>query len=98
MTNAVDIKTAGKLLEELYEASEALSRCGKAMARCLIQGTNETEPGTGKSNKQWLEEELADVTANIDLVVERFGLDFGRMQVRVAQKKKRLRQWHRMLT
>lgn len=86
----IDAKHIGKLLEELGEATAAASRC-------LIQGINECEPHTGKLNKHWLEEELADVAANISLVVQHFQLDFDRMQARTEIKKKRLRRWHQML-
>lgn len=85
MKDPVDIKTLGKALEE---AGELIS----AMARCLIQGIDEKEPQTGKSNRQWLEEELADVDATNTLVKERFGV--APKQQRVEIKKKRLREWH----
>lgn len=61
MSKPIDIKHLGKLAEELGEASSAV-------ARCLIQGIDESEPVTGKLNRQWLEDELADVCANIQLV------------------------------
>lgn len=89
MTDPVDLKHMGKLLEELNEA-------GSATARCLIQGINEVEPTTKKLNKLWLEEEMADVIANFELVQERFGLDMGFINNRVTQKKLRLRTWHDM--
>lgn len=67
MSDAVDLKHLGKLAEELSEA-------GAAVARCIIQGIDEAEPVTGKINRQWLQDELADVQANIGLVIERFKL------------------------
>lgn len=67
MSNAVDIKHIGKLLEELGELVSACSRC-------LIQGVNEAEPVTGKLNKDWLEDEIADVICGIQLVEKRFSL------------------------
>lgn len=87
MSNAVDLKHLGKLAEELSEA-------GAAVARCIIQGIDEAEPVTGKVNRKWLQDELADVVANIELVVDRFGLDHLTMRTRLERKKKHLRQWH----
>jgi NTP pyrophosphatase (non-canonical NTP hydrolase) len=90
MSRAIDLKHLGKLGEELGEASAAVSRC-------IIQGIGECEPVTKKPNKEWLENELADVQANIALVTKQFGLDAERMAQRVAQKIEHLSAWHRML-
>ncbi len=90
MNKAIDLKHLNKLLEELGEATAA-------SARCLAQGINEHEPITGKCNKEWLEEELADVAANIRLVVQHFGLDAERMIARQNKKMAALAQWHGML-
>jgi hypothetical protein len=89
MSDPVDIKHLGKLGEELNE-------CGAAVSRCLIQGIDEAEPVTGKLNYVWLEEEIADVAANILLVVQRFGLDAARITDRAEVKRERLRVWHSM--
>ena len=90
MTDPIDVKHIGKLAEELGEA-------GSAAARCLIQGIDECEPVTGKLNRRWLEDEIADVRANIDLVVEHFKLDTVHIATRAEGKKDRLRRWHQML-
>lgn len=89
MTDPVDLKHLGKLAEELAEA-------GSAVARCIIQGIDEKEPSTGKLNRQWLQDELADVLCNIWLVVDRFGLDNDAMNARTAKKAQHLKQWHKM--
>ncbi len=87
MTDPVDLKHLGKLGEELNE-------CGAAVSRCIIQGIDEAEPVTGKINRQWLEEEIADVYANLLLVEQRFGLDTSAMSARTARKVDGLREWH----
>jgi hypothetical protein len=89
MTDPVAVKHLGKLAEELAEA-------GAATARCYIQGIDECEPVTKKPNREWLEDELADVRANIDLVMEHFWLDRVRMNERECRKKDHLRAWHAM--
>lgn len=88
MSNPTDLKHLGKLAEEASELASAASRC-------IIQGILECEPVNGKSNKQWLEEEIADVEANIQLVKERFELDEDSIATRMEDKYIRLRQWHR---
>lgn len=90
MKKAIDLKHLGKLQEELAE-------CLAATARCLIQGIDEREPVTGKLNREWLEDEIADVFANLHLVRQHFGLNFERMNERAAEKMERLSQWHQML-
>ncbi len=87
MSNPRDIKTMGKLGEELGE-------CQSAAMRCLIQGIEEKEPVTGKINRHWLEDEIADVLANVELVIERFALDQERIASRSASKKPLLLAWH----
>jgi len=85
ITDATDLKYIGKLIEELGELSSALSRC-------IIQGIDETEPTTGKINRQWIEEELSDVKVNMQLVMDRFDLHY--MMDRINTKRIRLKQWH----
>jgi NTP pyrophosphatase (non-canonical NTP hydrolase) len=80
MTNARDKKHIGKLMEELGE-------CVAAAARCDIQG---------KSNRDWLEDEIADVVANIELATGHFRLDIEKMRARAEAKKAQLRIWHAM--
>ena len=87
MQSAIDLKHLGKLAEELSEA-------GAAVARCIIQGIDEKEPVTGKVNREWLEEELADVCANIGLVVDHFHLNRSRIKDRESKKAYFLRKWH----
>lgn len=90
MTRPIDLKYLGKFSEELGE-------CQSAVARCIIQGIGECEPITLKSNKIWLQEEIADVLANIELVVGHFGLDKAFMVKKAKKKVKQLRSWHEML-
>jgi hypothetical protein len=87
MSNPVDLKHLGKFIEECTEA-------GSAAARCIIQGIDETEPTTGKNNRAWLTEEIADVYANAKLVIDHFGLDENAISVRAERKKEYLRRWH----
>lgn len=89
MADSVDLKHLGKLGEELGE-------CSAAVSRCLIQGIDKAEPVTGKPNREWLEDEIADVAANMELVAARFGLDKERIAERAQRKVAQLRTWHDM--
>jgi hypothetical protein len=92
----VDLKHLGKLGEELSELAAAASKCGAAVSRCIIQGVDEAEPTSGKINRVWLEDEIADVRAGSELCIERFGLDEARIAARAEKKKAHLRQWHNL--
>lgn len=90
ITNQLDLAHLGKLGEE----------CGELTAvneRCKIQGLDGLNPETGKPNRRWLEEEIADVLACLDRVVERFNLDKEFIMQREAKKIALLREWHGVL-
>jgi len=89
IADAVDLKHLGKLAEEAGELASAA-------ARCMIQGINEPHPTTGKINREWLEDEIADVLANMALCSERFGLNEQRINLRNSNKQTQLRAWHKM--
>ena len=89
MTDPVDLKHLGKLGEEAGELASAVSRC-------IIQGIDEAEPVTGKVNKEWLEDEMADVLASMSLVEEHFQLNIERILQRADNKMEHLRKWHVM--
>lgn len=89
MTDRVDLKTMGKLGEELGE-------CVAAVGRCMVQGVGEWNDKEGSTNRDWLEKEIADVQANIFLVVSRFNLDRDRINARIDAKIPKLREWHGM--
>jgi hypothetical protein len=89
ITDSTDLKILGKQVEELNEA-------GSATARCIVQGIDEAEPTTGKINRRWLEEEMADVYACFAHTVERFDLDTKFIAKRAQEKYDRLATWHAM--
>lgn len=90
MTDPTDLKCLGKFNEELGE-------CAAAVSRCIIQGIDEVEPITGKINKQWLEEEIADVLANMAVCINRFKLDDSAILKRKCRKEQLLIRWHKLL-
>lgn len=90
MNRPIDLKHLGKLGEELGELSAAISRC-------IIQGIDERDPTTLKTNRERLEEEIADVRGNIILVQQHFNLDHGKIIARQDMKMEYLKKWHGML-
>ena len=87
--DSVDLKHLGKLMEECGELVSAA-------ARCMIQGMDECDPETGKLNRDWLQDEIADVVANCMLVSDRFELNDDYIQNRSERKAVLLRSWHKM--
>lgn len=85
-----NLKALGKLAEELNE-------CGAAVARCIIQGIDEAEPVSGKPNRQWLQEEIADVEATLIIVKEQFGLDQLGIAERCRRKAAYIARWLGMI-
>lgn len=73
------IAILGKTLEELGELTAII-------ARCLIQGIEESEPTTNKPNRQALEDEIADVHATLARTIDHFNLDTTRIGQRAKIK------------
>lgn len=78
-TNKADLAILGKLGEETSE-------CASALFRCVIQGIDEEQPVTGKVNREWLEDEIADVLAMIEHTIRHFNLNRDRMSQRTKRK------------
>lgn len=88
ISDKVDLKILGKLQEELGELQSAI-------ARCIIQGVDGVHPVTGKSNRLWLAEEVADVYASMSIAVERFLAESRKIiHDRKHDKLTYLKRWH----
>lgn len=88
-TDLMMLRRMGKLLEELAELSNVA-------ARCIIQGVDETDPGSGKVNRQRLVEEIADVYAQLDVTVNMLDLPGFIIESRVNNKTGQMREWEDM--
>ena len=97
ITNARDLKYLGKLGEELSELGVEVLLLNSRIARIIIQGMDSEDPTLHGSNKDNLEDEIADVLAGIHLNAEHFKLDWNKIIRRMQTKKSRLRTWHNML-
>lgn len=90
-TDPTRLKVLGKLIEEFNEG-------GSAAARCIIQGLDEPSPDTGRLNRVWLEDELADALANIRRAINSLGLDRDRINTRAERKYAYITRWLEGLT
>src|SRR4051812_36842567 len=88
-TNLMELRRLGKLGEELGELSNVASRC-------IIQGLDETDPGTGKVNRARLLDELADVAAQIDCTLTAFKLNVAYFGERRRAKRVLMAEWEAM--
>ena len=76
----------GKTLEELGELTAVL-------ARISIQGIDAIDPSTGKTNRVRMEEETADVLAQLTCNTETFRMDEARLAERAMMKLDRMAAW-----
>ena len=88
-TNLMMLRRMGKLSEELGELQAVA-------ARCVIQGIDEIDPGTGKLNRDRLHDEIADVAAQLAVTIDALGLDADRISSRHAIKVLQMEQWEAM--
>lgn len=86
LSDATSRKRLSKLIEECSELITAASRC-------LQQGIDSRDPDSGQVNIAWLQDEIADVAANIELVYEHFRLDTEYVKARIERKKERQLAW-----
>jgi hypothetical protein len=76
----------GKTLEELGELTAVL-------ARISVQGMDEIDPSSGKTNRQRLLEETADVVAQFQCNFRAFGMDEDAVVERAEMKSQQMDQW-----
>ena len=84
----IRLAVLGKLIEECNELA------GRA-ARCIIQGLDEIDPGSGRSNRNELARETSDVIACIEVLGD--SLSILPSPPRVDGKANGFRRWHGMI-
>ena len=88
-TDLMMLRRMGKMVEELGEL-------GSVAARCIIQGIDEIDPGTGEENRERLRNEIADVYAQLDETVARLGFDMNTVNARRWRKRLMMQEWEAM--
>lgn len=89
-TDSQRLRRFGKTLEELGELQAVV-------ARCIIQGVDEIDPSSGKVNRKRLEEEIADVHAQLFLLRRTFNLDDEFIGQRSVDKMDQMHTWERLV-
>lgn len=85
-TEPLHVRRLGKTGEELAELAAVVSRC-------LIQGIDEIDPSSGKTNRQRFIDETADVRAQLNCNDRAFGLPVAEIAARVAKKEAWMAEW-----
>ena len=85
-TDLMILRRMGKLQEELSELSVVASRC-------IIQGIDEVDPGSGLVNRLRLEKEIADVYAQLDETMDRLELRSDFIYDRRLAKRDAMQRW-----
>lgn len=88
-TDLMMLRRMGKLQEEMSEL-------GAVASRCIIQGIDEIDPSSQKVNRKRLEDEIADVYAQLDETVSRLGLHYGDIERRRAVKRTYMQDWENL--
>lgn len=78
----------GKLIEECNELAARA-------ARCIIHGLDETDPASGRTNREELAREMADVEACMHQAEQRLDVDW--MAKRAIDKSDGLNRWHDLI-
>lgn len=81
----------GKTAEELSELLGVIARIG-------IQGIDEIDPASGKTNRQRFHEETADVIAQINCNFRAFDMPADDIDERVQMKEAQMAEWEALLT
>ena len=84
------------ILRRVGKTGEEAAEVGKVCSRITIQGIEGVDPASGKSNRQMLMDELADMQAQIGCCVLQFDLDQDYMARRTAEKVRLMGEWEAM--
>lgn len=82
-----------RLLRRFGKLAEELAELQSVVARCIIQGVDEVDPSSGRTNRERITDEVADVLAQCDLTISELGLDFAAIRARVHEKKRQMAEW-----
>ena len=84
--NEVVSETMDILQEECAEVIQAVSKCRRF-------GLNNIKPGKERTNLECLEEEVGDLLAMVDILVEKNILSLDNLNAANKAKKEKLKKW-----
>jgi hypothetical protein len=79
------------------KAGEESAELSAILFRTIIQGIDEIDPDTGKLNRLAIQEEIADVAATSELLIEMLDLDRPSIELRKQRKIAMKKAWFAML-
>lgn len=82
-------RRVGKTAEECAELLAVL-------ARISIQGIDAVDPASGKTNRQRMQEEIADVYAQLDECVSKISVDNIAISNRRTEKRRQMLEWEQL--
>lgn len=87
-----------KQARRIGKTAEEVNELGAVLARISIQGMDAIDPASGKPNRQRLEEESADVLAQIRCNMTDLGLNRESIMKRAEEKVAMMAQWEAHFT
>ena len=87
--NETVTETMDILQEECAEVIQAISKCRRF-------GLNNIKPSKQKTNLECLEEEIGDLMAMVDILVEKNILSIDHLEVAKQAKKEKLKVWSKI--
>lgn len=81
------------LRRRMGKTGEELAELLAVVNRIQIQGIDAIDPSTGKTNRQRLHEETADVVAQLNTNLTVLGMDYEFIEKRKTQKQRQMREW-----
>jgi NTP pyrophosphatase (non-canonical NTP hydrolase) len=91
------VETISRRLRRFGKLSEELGELQAVVARCIIQGIDEVDPSSGDMNRKRLEDEIADVLAQIECTLRDLSLNRARIESRRDFKIGRMIEWEYQL-
>lgn len=86
-----------RMQRRLGKTAEELSELLCVIARIGIQGMDEIDPASGKTNRQRFHEETADVIAQINCNFREFDMPAEEIDERVQEKEALMEEWEALL-
>lgn len=96
--NKWQVTTDPLMLRRMGKTGEELGELQNVVSRIIIQGIDEIDPGTGKTNRQRLIDETADVLAQCYVNMAALGLPESEINARVDTKVGLMAEWESLYT
>jgi NTP pyrophosphatase (non-canonical NTP hydrolase) len=87
------IKMKEKEREVMNILSEECAEVIQAISKCHRFGMDNVKPGKPKTNREHLEEELGDLMAMIDIMLNQGVIDHNSLEVAKKHKVEKLKKW-----